>query len=528
MSQNELLVCIKEHIQEQIVSEVKQQQEGSFYSLQADEVRDVSNWEQLGVALRYLGSDNKPVEKIIEYIACESTTGAELSKNITACLQRLTLDTQDCRAQTYDGAGCMAGHLNGCAANFMKQAPKAIFYHCASHDLNLVLTHSCKLPEIHCMLTTVKQVGLFFKYSCKKQRHLEMSIKSANASKPKEEKTKLQKVKVLCETRWVERHTNLEHFQELYEPMLDCLDAIGTNEDGIWDTKGMVEARGLHTAVLSAKLIAAFQTNLYFGGFTKALSILLQGSSQDILIAYEKIQLVVEELKKIRASVELEFSKVYPKMETMAATLGVEMSMPRICSRQTMRNNIPADSPIAYWRCSIFVPYLDHLLSEFARRFPTLSALAVKGLNLLPANVNSLSDKTEKEIETFYKDDLPSPSNFPQEVRLWKSHWQASNEENRPGNLQETLSAMERGMFPNISRIMVLLAIIPVTAATVERGNSALKRVKTELRSSMGQDRFNALLLLHIHKDIKLDFQDIIDRYARKHPRKMLFINPLA
>ena len=41
-------------------------------------------------------------------------------------------------------------------------------------------------------------------------------------------------------------------------------------------------------------------------------------------------------------------------------------------------------------------------------------------------------------------------------------------------------------------------------SGTVERGNSALKYVKTSLRNIMGQERLNALMLLYIHKDIAL------------------------
>ena len=31
----------------------------------------------------------------------------------------------------------------------------------------------------------------------------------------------------------------------------------------------------------------------------------------------------------------------------------------------------------------------------------------------------------------------------------------------------------------------------------------------------MGEDRLNALLLLYVHRDIKLDYDKIIDDYAR-------------
>ena len=52
-TQNELLLCIKEFMQEAIVHEVKDQTFGHYYGIQCDEVRDSSNWEQLGLVLRY-------------------------------------------------------------------------------------------------------------------------------------------------------------------------------------------------------------------------------------------------------------------------------------------------------------------------------------------------------------------------------------------------------------------------------------------------------------------------------------------
>ena len=41
-------------------------------------------------------------------------------------------------------------------------------------------------------------------------------------------------------------------------------------------------------------------------------------------------------------------------------------------------------------------------------------------------------------------------------------------------------------------------------------------------------ERVNALLLVYIHRDILLDYDKIIDMYASKFRKKMLFINPLS
>ena len=44
----------------------------------------------------------------------------------------------------------------------------------------------------------------------------------------------------------------------------------------------------------------------------------------------------------------------------------------------------------------------------------------------------------------------------------------------------------------------------------------------------MGEERLIALLLVHIHRDIFLEYNKIIGMYACKCPRRMLLINPLS
>ena len=79
----------------------------------------------------------------------------------------------------------------------------------------------------------------------------------------------------------------------------------------------------------------------------------------------------------------------------------------------------------------------------------------------------------------------------------------------------------------NYLSIYVVVLLIPVTSAGVERANSALKFVKTVHRHTMSQDRFNALVLLFVHRDIALDYNKIINMFANRHPRRMLLLDPL-
>ena len=79
-------------------------------------------------------SEGEPVERLIEF-DYESVSGESICENIQA-LRKFNLQRELCRAQTYDGAGSMAGRLNGCAACFQREIPEAVYYHCASHQLD--------------------------------------------------------------------------------------------------------------------------------------------------------------------------------------------------------------------------------------------------------------------------------------------------------------------------------------------------------------------------------------------------------
>ncbi|CAG2195051.1 unnamed protein product [Mytilus edulis] len=208
-SQNHLLLCLKNYIQNKIVSEVRALDIGPYYGIQCDEVTDSSNWEQLGLVIRYTVHGH-PKERLLEFKECETITGVEIASKLIESLSNAGLDTQLCRSQTMDGTGNMSGKYNGCAAKFREHSPKAVYYYCSSHDWNLVLCKSSKVKEIHIMLDALKQLGIFFRYSPKRCRRLEKCITDVNNTREEDSKIKSAKFKIFCETRWVEKFTTIQ------------------------------------------------------------------------------------------------------------------------------------------------------------------------------------------------------------------------------------------------------------------------------------------------------------------------------
>lgn len=146
---------------------------------------------------------------------------------------------------------------------------------------------------------------------------------------------------------------------------------------------------------------------------------------------------------------------------------------------------------------------------------------AVTGLCLLPGHLDKLTPEREQRLHHFGESVLPDPTSFTQEIRRWKTFW--SGRDNTT-SICDTIHSMEKLLFPNIYFLLNYLLIVPVSAATVERANSAFKFIKTDRRSVMSSARMNALLCLFVHKDIKLDIDIIVNKFANKSNRKLMLV----
>lgn len=79
-------------------------------------------------------------------------------------------------------------------------------------------------------------------------------------------------------------------------------------------------------------------------------------------------------------------------------------------------------------------------------------------------------------------------------------------------------------LMSQVSKLVKLLVVMPATNAASERSFSAVRRIKTYLRSTMSQQRLNHLMLLHIHRHLtdELDLIGIANDFIvgndhRKH-----------
>lgn len=151
------------------------------------------------------------------------------------------------------------------------------------------------------------------------------------------------------------------------------------------------------------------------------------------------------------------------------------------------------------------VPFIEHnMLSHMEMRFTELQQKAVMALKIIPSFISestSGSDNVESyaaDLEDYFKDDMPSPTTLKQELQLWHHKWLTFVGE-VPDTPTKSLSYASELLFPNVHRLLRLILTLPVTTCECERSVSVLHRLKTYLRSTMGQTRLTGLALLHVH-----------------------------
>ena len=524
-SQNELIDIIGIRIiQKKLVDEII---EAGMHSISADEVT-ASNDEILSICLRYVNKQFEICEVFMMFVELERITGECIAKALLKFYKDAGINVTECKGQCYDGASNMQSQKKGAASYISKESPSAIVTHCCSHNLNLSLATSCKIPIIDNITETYKAVTIFFNTSPKREGLLEhiFCLRCISAQK--------RKVLIgLCKTRWSERDIAYEHFYLAIPFIVEAFEVInGTHPerndfnniytDG-WDPKTKQDATSYLHAVTKFEFIIGL-VSLYrllhpLVGITQTL----QGSSIDVVKAYNHVQSSIDDMKLLRENMDDEFKIIYQQSERMATKLSVEPAIPRTVARQMHRNNVPAENPEEYYRRVIAVPLIDRFISEMTFRFNSFNKTASKLLLLVPSiichpdyNHLEITDLTNQ-----YSDDLPNPDIIDQELRRWKRKWMDVKPDDRPDSLAKSIKVCDKLRFPNIFILIKIGCTLPVTSAECERSFSAMRRLRTWLRSSMNSERLSALAIMHINRSVEVDYEEASKLFFTLHPRKI-------
>ena len=190
--------------------------------------------------------------------------------------------------------------------------------------------------------------------------------------------------------------------------------------------------------------------------YIKEASVKLQGKEQDITSGLNLIEQCCSELKTLRQKVSDYLAHIYAHNSRLAEVSKISISMPRISQRQQHRANQPYHSVEEYFRHSVTIPFLDHLISELSLRFDEHTKKAALVQHLLPVRIRSSSSVQDiEQAVAFYGDDLPNRNIVDEEYERWKAKWISIPSQDRPQSLSDSLRQCCSTSLPNIFTLLI-------------------------------------------------------------------------
>ena len=217
-------------------------------------------------------------------------------------------------------------------AYIKQQAPLAAYIHCSGHCLNLVIVHSCSLPEVHNLLDKLKKYCLFFLNSPKRESLLQLVVSNGVT-----QETKRKVMLDLCRTRWAMRHVAYQDFYQSYMYLVEALEVTGYRKHpekyptyADWDTISHSDAQQILASITSFDFVIVFLTIYQY------LS-QLQKTTLDIIEAHSMVRLCCMIFRPVQL---MTFASTF-----LSSIMLCRSTRSKSCTRTYVRTLMAASSP---------------------------------------------------------------------------------------------------------------------------------------------------------------------------------------
>lgn len=467
--QNDLIQSIHEVVLDEITIQI---QNAPFVAIMLDETSDVEMVSQLSTVLRYI-HEGKIEERFVGFTNISADGRFDgLFNHAQSVISKFNLKSK-LVAQSYDGASVMSGDLNGLQAKVLETCPHALHVHCYAHILNLVLSQSLSnIQECKVFFASLNGIATFASHSSKRTYSLTEHLK--------------RRIPAFVATNWSFSSCLINVIDEHRVLITEYFEGI-QEQDG-WSANDRMAAVGYKKFL--TKFETVFLLKLFSSVFVSSdiLDNILQTRSLDVIFCATKIKEFQEYLNRER---DIGFQRLWKSSNDLA--------QPREIKR--LKYNT-VDSVESKYRI-LFYEIVDSLLNNLATRFSNIEKMEFFGL---------------LNCEKF--DVYKLKSNFPDHlisklIRVCEGEFDAALLKNElmvlygsedikgktPYEVLQWLHGSNMATaFEQTYKLANLISTIPAITASVEQSFSALRRIKTCLYSTQGQDRLSQLSLLSIEK----------------------------
>lgn len=516
---DEFIELIGHQVLQQIINEIKK---AKYYSISVDSTPDIAHSDQLTIIFRYV-LPSGPVERFTKFIPMYGHTGMELTNILLQFIDENGISIKDCRGQSYDNASNMSGKYIGMQALIREKKPLADYIPCCAHSLNLVgqnAVNSC--PVAVSFFNFVQQLYCFFSASTHRWNLLTNSFKPCG----------IPTLKRLADTRWSAHHDAVNALQKGYSTIRDVLSNI-LNDESI---KGEI--------CLQAKGLSNVMDQLETGIMVEVWSVILprfhrtSQCLQDSKLDLHTATGMLNSLKDFVQSLRSRFSEFEQQGKNISGCEEYQLQRGRKVKRNRRwdygdAEDADADmTPSERFKVHTFYPIIDQLTeslrhrqaaySIIQERFGFLSEICTLAADSLRSRASTLVTKYPEDLEPLFAEEIVQFSSI---FKMYQSSLANKDiHESQETQMYKFMIAQSLvGAFPNTYVTLRMYLCLMVSNCSGERSFSALKRVKNELRSSMGQERLNALSLLCIENGLlnELNLDSTIEEFASKKARKV-------
>lgn len=503
---DELGSIMANEVLQNLIERLKQSQ---YFSIIVDETSDISQHEQVSICFRYVSDGFQINEMFFGFYETESTTAETLFKILMDVLARFSVDMKLCRGITTDGASNMTGAFSGLRAKVKEIEPRAIHVHCLAHSLNLVAQEAMKdVTMVRDYLSVIREMICFIRGSPRRLAIFQ-SIQAGEDGSG----IHAQSIRPFCPTRWCCRISSLKTILDNYKELILFFEEIELQKQDAG-----TKAKGFLKYLRTFEFFYVTKTLIKILDPIEGLNKFLQNSSLQMQKAMDNVEYVQKLVMKYRS--EDDFNEVWnfcleskDKFDVKSPKLTRPLKAPK-----RLDDGAPPtvfNDPKDCYRRTYF-EVVDTVANCFEVRF---SQIAINHFRQIE---ECLLSKTNDcvYVSEFYKDDfdperLKLHRNMMLDICKSKDFAVKSTEDlvkffTLHGNVSE--------LIPEVVKLVKISLTIPVSTCTAERSFSALRRLKTYLRSTMTQAKLNNTSIMHVHKEEarKLNLETVANDFIKR------------
>lgn len=362
----------------------------------------------MSIGIRYFNMQNFEVkEEFLGFSAVEELN----SEGIANALIKITngLNMSKLIGVGFDGCSTMSGKINRVQSIIRRKYPMACFYHCASHKLNLGINDQNAIPDIRNTSSTIKDIIRFFRVSIIRRKLI-------------------PNVPLFCETRWSEKYKSIRLFSKNFVEIKTVLYSLAHNNNLNVATRN--RAFQLSCATSNIRFLVILELISFYSAIVEPVVIKLQAVSVNLhkVHSYVKNDLI-RVLKNHRDSNSDNFQHIFNIIIYIAEKFNINVNIPRRTDCQTHRANYNSNTPFDYYRVSIYIPYLNSIISSLEARFSEHNETLFKLGALIPSEIVQIEKKSFniilEEIQNHFKIDNLIPCGL-----AWYSFWENKSKTN--------------------------------------------------------------------------------------------------